>query len=337
MMETGNLRAFLAVADESSFTLAAARCFVSQPALSRRIRKLEREVGSDLFTRHAHSVSLTLAGEMLLDRARHLVQAADLTLESIRTETAEHASPPAGSLRVGLFHPAAAELTGPIIRNFRAASPASALHLIDITCGGVENAIATGRVDVALLWGPVDTDAIEARPLFTDTRAAIVANHHPLAQSASVDLAELLDQPIAEVRRVRRAWWEYWIFAAERGDHWPPMLQVDTYLDYLVATSAGLVIAWSPQSLARYSPVAGVRYIPMPAASQTTAVVAFRRTETNPAVRVFVRVAERTAKALSDLIPDTPRPDRNSGVAKAEFSTRTRPEHAKKESKRGGT
>jgi DNA-binding transcriptional LysR family regulator len=201
----------------------------------------------------------------------------------------------------------------------------------------VETALATGRVDVALLWGPVDTDAIEARPLFTDTRAAIVADHHPLAQAASVDLAELLDQPIAEVRRVRRAWWEYWIFAAERGDHWPPMLQVDTFLDYLVATSAGLVVAWSPQSLARHSPVAGVRYVPMPAAPQVTAVVAFRRTETNPAVRVFVRVAERTAKALSDLIPDTQQPDRNSGMGEAEFPTRNIPQHAKKASKPGGT
>jgi DNA-binding transcriptional LysR family regulator len=319
-METGNLRAFLAVADEASFTVAAARCFVSQPALSRRIRKLEREVGSDLFKRHSHPVSLTVAGEMLLDRARHLVQTSDLTLASMRTATAGHASAPTDSLRVGLFHPVAAELTGPIIRNFRAASPAVSLRLIDITCDGAEDALATDRVDVALLWGPVDIDEIEARPLFTDTWAAIMAENHPLAHAASLDLADLLDQPIAEVRKVRREWWEYWTFAAERGDHWPPMLQVDTFFDYLVATSAGLVIGWSPQSLARYSPVPGVRYIPMPAAPRVTSFVAFRRTETSPAVRMFVSVAERTAKALSDLIPAAPQPYREAGTIKGQIS-----------------
>src|SRR6478752_7563368 len=72
-VEIRHLRAFVAVAEELNFGRAAARLYVSQPALSRQIRALERLVGCDLLRRSTHRVELTLAGEALLDRARRLL------------------------------------------------------------------------------------------------------------------------------------------------------------------------------------------------------------------------------------------------------------------------
>ena len=76
-IELRHLRAFVAVAEELNFGRAAERLFVSQPALSRQIRALERLVGCELLSRSTHRVELTLAGEALLDRARRLLRDLD--------------------------------------------------------------------------------------------------------------------------------------------------------------------------------------------------------------------------------------------------------------------
>jgi epsilon-lactone hydrolase len=84
-IELRHLRAFVAVADELNFGRAAARLYLSQPALSRQIRTLERLVGSDLLRRSTHRVELTLAGDALLDRARRLLGDLDDAIRSTRS------------------------------------------------------------------------------------------------------------------------------------------------------------------------------------------------------------------------------------------------------------
>ena len=84
-IELRHLRAFVAVADELNFGRAAARLYLSQPALSRQVRGLERLVGCDLLRRSTHRVELTLAGEALLDRARGLLRAVDEAVSATRS------------------------------------------------------------------------------------------------------------------------------------------------------------------------------------------------------------------------------------------------------------
>jgi monoterpene epsilon-lactone hydrolase len=84
-IELRHLRAFVAVADELNFGRAAARLYLSQPALSRQIRSLERLVGCDLLRRSTHRVELTLAGEALLDRARGLLRDMDEAVSATRS------------------------------------------------------------------------------------------------------------------------------------------------------------------------------------------------------------------------------------------------------------
>ncbi|WP_133982376.1 alpha/beta hydrolase fold domain-containing protein [Kribbella voronezhensis] len=84
-IELRHLRAFIAVAEELNFGRAAGRLYLSQPALSRQIRALERLVGCDLLRRSTHRVELTLAGEALLDRARALLADLDAALATTRS------------------------------------------------------------------------------------------------------------------------------------------------------------------------------------------------------------------------------------------------------------
>src|SRR6516162_7926509 len=84
-IELRHLRAFVAVAEELNFGRAAARLYLSQPALSRQIRALERLIGPDLLRRSTHRVELTLAGEALLDRARDLLRGLDHAISATRS------------------------------------------------------------------------------------------------------------------------------------------------------------------------------------------------------------------------------------------------------------
>src|ERR1700751_3143098 len=76
-VELRHLRYFVAIAEERSFTRAAERLWVAQPGLSTQIRRLERELGVQLFERHTRGVDLTDAGELFLERARFVLAAAD--------------------------------------------------------------------------------------------------------------------------------------------------------------------------------------------------------------------------------------------------------------------
>jgi epsilon-lactone hydrolase len=90
-IELRHLRAFVAVAEELNFGRAASRLYLSQPALSRQIRALERLIGPDLLRRSTHRVELTLAGEALLDRARELLRGLDQAISATRSMGGEHA------------------------------------------------------------------------------------------------------------------------------------------------------------------------------------------------------------------------------------------------------
>ena len=91
-VEVRHLRAFVAVAEELNFSRAAERLYLSQPALSRQIRMLERLVGCELLRRSTHRVELTIAGEALLDRARAVLAALDDAIAAAQSVGGEHAA-----------------------------------------------------------------------------------------------------------------------------------------------------------------------------------------------------------------------------------------------------
>jgi epsilon-lactone hydrolase len=89
-IELRHLRAFLAVAEELNFGRAAERMYITQPALSRQIRTLEKLLGTTLLRRSTHRVELTLAGEALIDRVRPILREVDATVSTVQSVGGEH-------------------------------------------------------------------------------------------------------------------------------------------------------------------------------------------------------------------------------------------------------
>src|SRR3954453_7410078 len=118
-MELRHLRYFVAIAEERSFTRAAERLWVAQPGLSTQIRRLEEELGVQLFERHTRGVDLTDAGELFLERARVALAAAEDALATGR----DLAAGLVGSLRVGLATPAHCSLAHELLETFARERP----------------------------------------------------------------------------------------------------------------------------------------------------------------------------------------------------------------------
>jgi monoterpene epsilon-lactone hydrolase len=157
-VEVRHLRAFVAVAEELNFNRAASRLYLSQPALSRQIRALERLLGCELLRRSTHRVELTVAGSALLDRARKLLADLDeaiATTQSVGGELANRmATMWAPVLEVAAADPDIAEMRT-AYEAFLAQSPiAEGVEIRPVNAGGVSSLAVTpaGGQDVAILF-----------------------------------------------------------------------------------------------------------------------------------------------------------------------------------------
>ena len=154
-MELRHLRYFVGVADELSFTKAAQKLHVAQPALSRQIRQLEEEVGVALFERSHRSVRLTEAGQVFLGEARSLLaQSAQAVRAAQATGLVGR-----GSLNIGyvwgLFH----SLVPAAVARFRQAFPDVAVNLFDLTATEQVAALVEGRLDAGFVGFAQEVDA----------------------------------------------------------------------------------------------------------------------------------------------------------------------------------
>ncbi|MFD1662076.1 LysR family transcriptional regulator [Streptomyces caeni] len=194
-MELRQLSYFVAVAEELSFTRAAERVMVAQPAISQQIRRLEHEVGEPLFDRLKRGVRLTDAGQALLPHAR----AALASAEQGRDAVAALSGLLAGRLVLGTVqHPPAglAELLG----RFRQAHPGVEIKVREGHSDTLLSAVAEGRLDAAFVGlGPHQRVPSGLRSAVVASEPVVVAVRpdHPLAQEASVPLTRLRDLEIA--------------------------------------------------------------------------------------------------------------------------------------------
>jgi DNA-binding transcriptional LysR family regulator len=193
-IELRHLRYFVAVTEEGHFTRAAARLHMAQPPLSAQIRQLERRVGAILFDRSPGRVSLTPAGEALLDSAYATLAAVDDGIEAVRAVAAGRR----GRVRVAIG------ATVPLDRAL-AAVGALARRAPDVSVDVIraeapERLVAQGRVDVAFVRGPLRDRSLSHAVVETEARVALVPAVHRLARAEQATVAELLDDELLEPR-----------------------------------------------------------------------------------------------------------------------------------------
>src|SRR5919108_1816235 len=209
-----NLRYFVAVAEELHFSRAAERLHVSQPALSKQIRQLERELRFPLFRRDRRRVELTAAGAALLPAARRLLEEWD---ESLR-EAGARASEEGKLLRVGFQTSVGGGLYQAIAARFSELRPDWRLVLrmhewSDPTAGLLDRS-----ADVAFLWLPTGAeDVIETRPLRTERRFVALPARHRLARRKALQMKDLLEEPFVALPGEAGPLRDYWLALAERA------------------------------------------------------------------------------------------------------------------------
>ena len=187
-MDIQSLRAFVAVADLASFSLAASRLHLTQPAVSKRIAVLESTLGNPLFDRSGRRPRLTQAGERLLPHARNILQAVRTAEQDVR-DTADTVS---GDLHLATSHHIGLHHLPPVLRAFSDQYPAVRL-LIEFTDSEKGyDAVLRGELELAVITlAPEASARIEDHTLWPDPLSFVAAADHPLAKRRRLTLPQL--------------------------------------------------------------------------------------------------------------------------------------------------
>jgi DNA-binding transcriptional LysR family regulator len=192
IMDINTLQAFTAVADHSSFSEAAAHLHLTQPAISKRIRALEIELGERLFDRIARRVQLTEAGYALLPSARRIL----LELSESRRLLANLSGRTAGTLSIGTSHHIGLHRLPDLLRRYTRSFPEVDLDLRFLDSEEGCDLVEHGELELALVTLPERTPpALLATPVWDDPLTVVVAPDHPLAAQHSQDVAALAGFP----------------------------------------------------------------------------------------------------------------------------------------------
>ncbi|MEP5766519.1 MAG: LysR family transcriptional regulator [Halieaceae bacterium] len=192
-MDTQNLRAFLLVAEHSSFSLAAEELHLTQPAVSKRVAALEQQLEIALFDRIGRQVRLTEAGRALLPHARNIQQ----NLRQAEQSLFDLSGEVAGRLRIGTSHHIGLHRLPPVLRRFSDSFPSVKLDIDFMDSEQAYEELLRGSVELAVVTLAPETDSsMVARAIWPDPLDFMAAEGHPLCDSPQVSLSELSEHPV---------------------------------------------------------------------------------------------------------------------------------------------
>lgn len=282
------LRSFVAVAEELHFGRAAERLHMTQPPLSRQIRKLEDEVGFELFDRSKRQVTLTVAGEAFFEEARKLLSLAENSQEMAR----RIATGQGGSASIGLTGMGILAMLPILIEELKSRAPDLRLEVYEMVTRDQIASILSGSIDVGLVRTPPQHDELESVLVHTERLVAAVSSKHPLGvTNAPLNVDDLAGESFIEYAPREAAYFHNLVNSTLQGvpvTFRQQVAQIQSALA-LVATNYGL--AFVPES-AMHMQMAGVVYRPI-AGLQDPIIplhATWRRDNSNPAFRVIVKL-----------------------------------------------
>lgn len=184
------LRYFAVVAEELHVGNAAARLYISQPALSQQIRALEDQVGLPLFVRHPRGMELTEAGEVLLHEAHALLGGS----ERLEAAVEELRRGRATELRIGLPPGLSPTLLPQLLAPLREQQPDARIEVRELTTPEQLAALHDGSLDLGLVREPVEDNRLSRRTLLVEALGVGLPAGHPLAQRDGLTLRELAEE-----------------------------------------------------------------------------------------------------------------------------------------------
>jgi DNA-binding transcriptional LysR family regulator len=295
-MELRHLRYFVAVAEELHFGRAAEKLHISQPPLSMQIRALEDELGVTLLNRTQRHVSLTQAGNALLQDARQILERVEQAVRATRRAGRGEI----GELAIGFISIADYNVLPIVLREFRHAYPLVNLTLKESTSDAQVDDLVNGRIDVGLLLPPVAEPALESAPVLREPLIAALPQGHPLAaRKGAIPLSALAEDAFILFPRHRApGLYDDIVSFCRKAGFSPRIGQEAIQMQTIISlVSAELGVALIPESL-RNLQRTGVVYKSLREEGPMTEIhIAWRRGDPLPVLRSFLDLARATAGA----------------------------------------
>ena len=279
-MDLRALRYFVAVAEERHVGRAALRLNMTQPPLSRAIRRLEDDLGAELFERTPSGVIPTAAGAVLYDEARALLARAD------RLRTRVTGAGGTAVITVGTLADTAEQIGAGLVTAFRRKQPHVDVVITEADLSDPTAGLRTGLVDVALTRTPFDANGISTYVLGTDRVGVVLREDDPLATHRHVTLADLTDRRWVRLPEGTDPLWRaYWTGAPPRKDDDLPVSRTIQECLQSVLWNGTSALAPIDQVLPR-----GLLVVPVTDRGPSQFVVAWQG-KPGPLIRSFVDVA----------------------------------------------
>lgn len=191
-MDPRFLRSFLCIAETGSLSRAAAMLNIVQPALSRQMRILEQELGTQLLVRHRRGVVVTEAGALLRERASAIISA----IEETRQAISEAGGEPSGRVRLGLPTSMLHVMSGDVIETYARKFPRVQVYAVEAFVNVIEDHLRESRLDVAILISPKPITGIALEPLLTESVCLVGPPDCGLKMSRAVSAAGVAEVPM---------------------------------------------------------------------------------------------------------------------------------------------
>ncbi len=293
------LHAFVTVIDEGHFGRAASRLFVTAPALSQQIRRLEQQLGMRLIDRDAHPVRPTSAGETLLPHAHRMLRAAQETAVDLNRFSRRQDR----VLRLGFINGGPNSLTTSLLS--KVASP---LELVQLQWHEQLSEVASGAVDAAFVRPPMPLiDGLTLERVTVEPRVVMLHRGHRFAERESVTIDDLDDEMHVSTDRAAAEWIAYWAVdprPSGRPVRWGPLVR--TMDEQLQTVAAGLGIAITAASLADYHSSGEVSFVPITGIEPCTVELCTRTGDDHPGVLELRRVVAELPAARGSAREDIP-------------------------------
>jgi DNA-binding transcriptional LysR family regulator len=306
-MHGRDLRYFVAVAEELHFTRAAQRLYLSQPALSKQIRMLERQLGAELFDRGGPEVALTPVGAALLPHARRVLAAWDEAWQAAEQAKSQQRA----TLQVGMSNSPVRGGMLPAIRSrFTAMHPEASVTLREVSWEDPTAGLAGQLTDVAFVWLPLpDAGRYRWTVVAEEPRLVAMPAGGPLARrierqrpgpQTAVDFADLLDEPFLALPRSAGPLRDYWL-AADARDGKAPVIgaEVSSVGETYEALLDGRGIVLLAQGNAPLVALDGVITRPVRGLSPSQFALAWRTGDRRPLVRDYARACRQALPAAT--------------------------------------
>ena len=295
-MELRQLRLFVTLSEELNFGRAAERSHIAQPAVSEHIRRMEQELGFQLFERTSHYVRLTNPGRIFLGEIRKALAQVDHAFEVAERVTRGQL----GAIRVGLGGLAGCEVASLLLRTFAARHPAVEMSLSVADLGDPSGGLRDGEVDVALIRLPVERDErLDLTTLLSEPTVAVMADDHPLAARGPLPMAEIARCPFVAAPRSAGITRGFWL---GQNDAEPRRIVAEarTVEELLETIAAGEAVTLVPASCERFHSRPGLAFALVPDARPSVLAVAHQRGVETPLARAFTTTAAKLS--VSDAV-----------------------------------